>query len=87
MQDFNHPHIMPLIGVCYDTGVGVVMPFMGNGSVLQYLKKEREQLQLSEEADIEEVSSHPYSVIIILYRRTSVHGLINDCVLRVLPTL
>ena len=88
MQDFNHPHIMPLIGVCYDTGVGVVMPFMANGSVLQYLKKEREQLQLSEEADIEQVSSHPYSVII--YRRTGVHGLINlinDCVLRVLPTL
>ena len=60
MQDFNHPHIMPLIGVCYDTGVGVVMPFMANGSVLKYLKKEREQLQLSEEADIEEVSFHPY---------------------------
>ena len=46
MQEFNHPHVMPLIGVCLDTGPGVsmVMPFMTNGSLLDYLKKERRSL-------------------------------------------
>ena len=46
MQEFNHPRVMPLIGVCLDTGPGVsmVMPFMTNGSLLDYLKKERSSL-------------------------------------------
>ena len=55
MKDFKHPHVMPLIGVCLDSGVGVIMPFMANGSVLSYLKKERDALLLSEDADIEQV--------------------------------
>ena len=55
MQDFSHPHVMPLIGVCLDAGVGMVMPFMANGSLLNYLKKERESLLLNEEAEIEQV--------------------------------
>ena len=57
MQDFSHPHIMSLIGVCLDAGVGVVMPFMANGSVLNYLKKERKALLLSEETEIEQVKN------------------------------
>ena len=55
MKDFKHRHVMPLIGVCLDSGVGVVMPFMANGSVLSYLKKERAKLLLGEDSDIEEV--------------------------------
>ena len=46
---------MPLIGVCLDSGVGVVMPFMANGSILSYLKKERGTLLLNEDAEIEQV--------------------------------
>ena len=43
MKDFFHPNIMPLIGVCLDAGTGVsmVMPYMVNGSLLDYVKKER----------------------------------------------
>ena len=59
MKDLNHPHIMPLIGVCLDAGVGVVMPYMANGSVLSYLKKERKTLLLQDEADMEEVRVEP----------------------------
>ena len=55
MKDFSHSHVMPLIGVCLDAGVGVVMPYMANGSVLSYLKKERETLLLQNEADMEQV--------------------------------
>ena len=55
MKYFKHRHVMPLIGVCLDSGVGMVMPFMANGSVLSYLKKERMVLLLNEDADIEHV--------------------------------
>ena len=55
MKHFKHRHVMPLIGVCLDSGVGVVMPYMANGSVLNYLKKERESLLLKEEIDIDKV--------------------------------
>ena len=55
MKDFKHRHVMPLIGVCFDSGVGVVMPYMANGSVLNYLKKERESLLLKEVIDIDKV--------------------------------
>ena len=50
MQEFKHPHVLPLIGVCLDTGPGVsmVMPFMTNGSLLDYLKKERNNLELDD---------------------------------------
>ena len=51
MQEFNHPHVLPLIGVCLDTGPGVsmVMPYMTNGSLLEYLKKERSNLEIMED--------------------------------------
>ena len=57
MKDFNHPHVMPLIGVCLDAGPGVsmVMPHMTNGSVLDYLKKERNGLKLTDHCSKEKV--------------------------------
>ena len=57
MQEFHHPHVMPLIGVCLDAGPGVsmVMPYMTNGSLLDYLKKERSALELAEGEDSEKV--------------------------------
>ncbi len=56
MKDFNHPHVMPLIGVCLDAGPGVsmVMPYMTNGSVLDYLRKEN-GLKLTENCSNEKV--------------------------------
>ncbi len=57
MKDFQHPNVMSLIGVCLDAGPGVsiVMPFMVNGSLLEYLKKERVNLYLTEIDEIDEV--------------------------------
>ena len=56
----DSPNVMSLIGVCLDAGPGVsiVMPFMANGSLLDYLKKERDKLYLSETCEIDDVS--PY---------------------------
>ena len=59
MKDFHHPHVMPLIGVCLDAGPGVamVMPYMTNGSVLDYVKKERTNISLGVGCDENQVFS------------------------------
>ena len=51
MSDFNHPNVLKLIGVCLDGGPApfIVMPFMANGSLNAYLKKERESVLLDPE--------------------------------------
>ena len=58
MQEFNHPHMLSLIGVCLDTGPGVsmVMPFMTNGSLLDYLKRERDNLEIKDTETQDKVS-------------------------------
>ncbi len=57
MQDFDHPHVMSLIGVCLDAGPGVaiVMPYMANGSLLDYLKRERDNLELDDDSEVDQV--------------------------------
>ena len=57
MQSFDHPHVMTLIGVCLDAGPGLalVMPYMANGSLLAYLKKERPNLDLTDDAELDAV--------------------------------
>ena len=42
MYGFEHPHVLSIIGVCVDAGPApyIVMPFMANGSLLAYIKKE-----------------------------------------------
>ena len=57
MQDLSHPNVMTLVGVCADSASGpsIVMPYMGNGSLLDYLKKERTNLDLDYDAETDEV--------------------------------
>jgi len=52
MENFDHPHVMTLLGVCLDAGPGVsiIMPYMANGSLWNYLKKEKKNLVLTERA-------------------------------------
>ena len=53
MKRFHHPHVMGLVGVCLDAGPApyIIIPYMANGSLQSYLKKERESLVLGEDAD------------------------------------
>ena len=53
MSTLNHPNVLTLMGVCLDGGPApfLVMPFMFNGSLLSYLKKERENLVLPPERE------------------------------------
>lgn len=55
MHKFNHPHVLKLMGVCLDGGPApyIVMPFMANGSLLSYLRKERKKLVLQEDSEVE----------------------------------
>jgi len=59
MRDLSHPNVMSLIGVCVDSSQGpsIIMPYMANGSLLDYLKKERNCLNLYLEAEVEEIAS------------------------------
>ena len=49
MYNFDHPNVLSLMGVCLDGGTApyIIMPFMTNGSLLAYLKKNRETLVIS----------------------------------------
>ena len=62
MSRFLHAHVMGLIGVCLDAGSApyIIMPYMANGSLLKYLKRERKNLVLVEERDDEDevISQH-----------------------------
>ena len=55
MSRFKHPHVMGLIGVCLDAGSApyIVMPYMANGCLLDYLKKERSNLVLTNDKNDE----------------------------------
>ena len=43
MEGFEHPHVLNIIGVCMDAGPApyIIMPFITNGSLLAYIKKEK----------------------------------------------
>ena len=53
MKNLHHLNVMPLIGVCLDAGKGIsiVMPYMANGNLLDYLKKERANLYIKSNLD------------------------------------
>ena len=58
MKDFDHPHVLSMLGVCIDAGPApyIVMPFMANGSLQSYLRKERANLVLPADTDPDTVS-------------------------------
>ena len=45
MLSFDHPNVMSVVGVSVDREVPLlIMPFMANGSVLDYVKHHKEEL-------------------------------------------
>ena len=50
MKDFDHPNILNLVGVCFDTPDEIpfiILPLMANGSLKDYLIKKRKTLRNS----------------------------------------
>ena len=56
MTYFDHCNVLSLIGICIDGGPYpyMVMPFMSKGSLHSLLKKERQNIVLSEDFDDED---------------------------------
>ena len=57
MKNFDHPNVMTLIGVCKTTAISggtpsIIMPYMARGSLLSYLRKERDSLMLGADTDV-----------------------------------
>ena len=56
MLSFDHPNVMTLIGMCLDRKAPlIIMPFMSNGSVLEYVRKHKHELLLTTESSDTEV--------------------------------
>ena len=55
MKNLHHQHVMTLKGVCLDGGPVpyLILPYMANGSLLSYIRREQSNLVIMEEADIE----------------------------------
>ena len=56
MLSFNHPNVMPLIGLSFDGETPLlVMPFMTKGNVLGYVREHRDDLYLANYKDEDQV--------------------------------
>ena len=56
MLSFKHPNLMSLIGLCFDGDVPlIIMPFMSGGSVLDYVRQNRDNLYFTAESSQEKV--------------------------------
>jgi len=75
MKQFDHPNVMGLIGVCIDAGPApyIVMPYMVNGSLLSYLRKERPNLLLNETADGDSVSFGSKYFYMLLFKTSCIY--------------
>ena len=58
MKSFNHLNVLPLIGVCLEPieAPCIVMPFMNEGSLLSYLRREKHNLIVSAMAEEKTIS-------------------------------
>ena len=63
MSTFDHPNVLTLIGVCLDGGPApyIVMPFMFNGSLHSHLKKERSNLVIFPDQELDTDTVSPIS--------------------------
>ena len=56
MLSFEHSNVMSLIGVCIDGEMPLlIMPFMSNGSVLDFIKRRKVEFLLTSNATQQEV--------------------------------
>ena len=63
MVNFNHPNVMPLIGLSFDGETPlIIMPFMSNGTALGYVREHKENLYFLQSTDnmqVDKVASGP----------------------------
>ena len=81
MYKFDHPNVLTLTGVCVDGGPApfIIMPFMANGSLLAYLKKNRMSLIVSfgDSNEAEEVNFFFFFNVILMARVYKKGGILS----------
>ena len=67
MSKFDHPNVLTLNGVCLDGGPApfIIMPFMTNGSLLAYLRKNRETLVISGDTTCQDDDEVRFIVVVL----------------------
>ena len=65
MKDFDYFHVMTLKGVCLDGGPVpfIILPYMANGDLLSYLKKERLNLVVKDAVDSDDSDEEIQSLV------------------------
>ena len=75
MLSFEHTNVMSLIGVCIDGEMPLlIMPFMSNGSVLDFIKRCKVEFLLTSKATQQQVSSIIYNIVMLVHILTSDSG-------------
>ena len=78
MLSFTHPNVMSIIGACFDEEVPlIIMPYMSNGSMLGYVKQNREELLFDSQANQDVVCAKQSLIIIVLEQLTTKVGVIS----------
>ena len=68
MLDFNHPNVLRLVGVCFDTEDKlpvIVLPYMENGDLKHFLKSKRSKSSSTSDEPMPEVAHYMTSSLII----------------------
>lgn len=57
MTQLNHTNVLSITGICIDAGIApyIVLPYMANGSLLDWLKRERKRIVMDKEYNEDEV--------------------------------
>ena len=69
MEVLCNPNVMNIIGVSISSDITpvIVMPYMANGSLLNYLRKERSSLYMDYDVQNEEVNNNILPVLFDIY--------------------
>ena len=76
MNLFQHAHVMGLIGVCLNSGTApyIIMQYMDNGNLHEYLMKEREGIVLDSDYNADEVTTCSLALVQLSVCDTSSHS-------------
>ena len=68
MRDLDHPNVMKFLGMCFDAPEGypyIILPFMVNGSLLDYLKRKSSSSRVSSVGGYPEVSGGDLDLVVL----------------------